>query len=863
MPFEVKSNNEPVKPILRMGHRLETTRHHESSSAGAAEEIKSSQANRSSKSRDKYKVENTVNKPYINRHHDPSKNQNVIQLSSSDNSFGSKENKDDELVKYMSNLPGYLQHAEKGKNIQGKALNFGVLDWERLEKWKYNERMPAKCHRKTLSVSSPFVARRPPTAYGMSFQRKQMPLLGGSASEQKLAEPVQRSQSEFMQTQDLQTTRCPTKHAKQKQRVRKEIPSQRRNSELNIGKYMGSEDLSSVHIKNVNIPSGHTNSVQDCKSEIKFGNEVNPTTQNCATEPKNIVLLVPKHRSETSMEDSQFSESRTSFDEQSAEAMRTRFSDCSSLESYSSELHAVPRSCPLPASSATNTESHVKQHQLPNARGIKSDLRSSPCQNERITTRSSFDAKYLNHHKCDAELGVPAETSQRKDLDTAEQPVAKGRHPSPNKRFSFSLSRMSRSFSFKETSAVSPLNSTNSIPRSGPVGASSSMDISNLEKPNAGVRGRSSPLRRLLDPLLRPKGLHSAETCPPPNGNSNGNTLPTNHSKHVRMKKHQSSTLQALLQLTLKDGVPFFKLVVDDDGGILAAAVKKLPTYGKGGSSLVYAFYAVHEIKRKSGGWMSQGTKEKSAGFGYKVIGQMEISSSKVLNSSINDHKNISVRRESVLYSIDSGQVDKQVPDSSQKRDLASIVIMNSSQNQIGTDTMLDQYKQEAMQHLPGETCETGESKTCGDVVVILPGGTHSLPNDGAPSSLLERWKSGGVCDCGGWDVGCKLKVLEQDKNCRNQDFLNLFIQGGDPRSKPIFSMAPLKNRLYSVEFDSSVPLLEAFSICVSALTSHKLADIFEIGSLGQKPMKTSTTVQAQVPQRYVSSPPPSPVGRI
>lgn len=87
--------------------------------------------------------------------------------------------------------------------------------------------------------------------------------------------------------------------------------------------------------------------------------------------------------------------------------------------------------------------------------------------------------------------------------------------------------------------------------------------------------------------------------------------------------------------------------------------------------------------------------------------------------------------------------------------------------------------------------------------------------------------------------------------------------QGGDPRSKPIFSMAPLKNRLYSVEFDSSVPLLEAFSICVSALTSHKLADIFEIGSLGQKPMKTSTTVQAQVPQRYVSSPPPSPVGRI
>lgn len=850
-----------------MGHRLETRRHHESSSA--ANDIKSPLANRSSKFRDKYKVESTEDKPYISRHHDLSKtvNRNVSQLTSSGDHqnqwLRSKENKDDELVKYMSNLPGYLQHAEKGKNIQGKALNFGVLDWERLEKWKYNERMPASCHRKMLSGSSSFVAARPPTAYGMSSQRKKMPLLSVPSCEQKLAKPVQQSQSEFMQTQDLQTTRCPTKHGKQKQRLRKEIPPHRRSSELNIGKYMDrdpvqkmrpdEEDLSWVPIKNVSVPCSHTNSVQDCKSDIKFDNEDKLSSQNYAAEPKNIVLLVPKHHLKTSTEVSQFSESRTSFDEQPAETMRRGFSGCSSQESFSSEVLAVPHSCPLPASSATNTESHVKQRQLSNARGI-TDLCSSSCQNERITTRSSFDEKCLKHHKSDVELRVPAETSQRADLDTAEQAVVKGRHPSPNKRFSFSLGRMSRSFSFKETSAVPPLNSTNRFPKSGPVGASSSTDISNREKPNAGTRGRSSPLRRLLDPLLKPKGVHSAETFPLPNGNLNGNTLPTNHSKQVHVKKHQPSTLQALLQLSLKDGVPFFKLVVDDDGGILAAAVKKLPTSGKGGSSLVYAFYAVHEIKRRSGGWMSHGPKEKSAGFGYKVIGQMEISCSADQNSSVHDHKSLSVQRESVLYSIDCGQVEKQVPDSCQKRELAAIVVTNSSQ-----------YKQEGMQQLPGETCEPYS-----DIVVILPGGTHSLPSDGTPSSLLKRWKSGGLCDCGGWDVGCKLKILEQDKNCRSQDFLNLLIQGGDRRSKSIFSMAPLKNGLYSVEFDSSVPLIEAFSICVSSLTSHKLADIFEIGSLGQKASsdatratKASTTVQGQVPQRYVSSPPPSPVGRI
>lgn len=757
-----------------MGHRLETRRHHGSFSS--AKEIKSSLANQSSKIRDKYKVESTEDIPYISRHHDLSKtvNENVSQLTSSgyhqNQWLGSKENKDDELVKYMSNLPGYLQHAEKGKNIQRKALNFGVLDWERLEKWKYNERMPASCHRKTLSGSSLFVAVRPPKAYGMSSQRKQMPLPSVPSCEQKLAEPVQQSQSEFMQTQDMQTTRCPTKHGKQKQRLRKEVPPRRRNSELNIGKYMDrdsvqkmrtdEEDLSWVPIKNVSVRCSHTNSVQDCKSEIKFDNEDNLSSQNDAAEPKNIVLLVPKHRSKTSTEASQFSELRTSFDEQPADVMRTGFSDCSSLESFSSEVLAVPHSCPLPASSATNMESHVKQRQLSGARDI-TDLCLSPCQNERITSRSSFDAKCLKHNKSDVELKVPAETPQRADLNTAEQAVVKGRHPSPNKRFSFSLSRMSRSFSFKETSAAPPQNSTNSIPKSGPAGASSSTDLSNREKTNAGIRGRSSPLRRLLDPLLKPKGVHSAETFSVSNGNPNCNTLPTNHNKHVHLKKHHPSTLQALLQLSLKDGVPFFKLVVDDDGGILAAAVKKFPTSGKGGNSLVYAFYAVHEIKRRSGGWMSHGTKEKSAGFGYKVIGQMEISCSEVQSSSLHEQKSICVQRESVLYSIDCGQVEKQVPDSCQKRELATIVVMNSSQ-----------YKQEGMQQLPGETCEPYS-----DVVVILPGGTHNLPNDGTPSSLLERWKSGGLCDCGGWDVGCKIKILEQDKNCRSQDFLNLLIQ--------------------------------------------------------------------------------------
>ena len=48
---------------------------------------------------------------------------------------------------------------------------------------------------------------------------------------------------------------------------------------------------------------------------------------------------------------------------------------------------------------------------------------------------------------------------------------------------------------------------------------------------------------------------------------------------------------------------------------------------------------------------------------------------------------------------------------------------------------------------------------------VLVPAGFHGGPihRTGGPSSLAERWKSGGHCDCGGWDLGCPLTVLESN----------------------------------------------------------------------------------------------------
>lgn len=75
------------------------------------------------------------------------------------------------------------------------------------------------------------------------------------------------------------------------------------------------------------------------------------------------------------------------------------------------------------------------------------------------------------------------------------------------------------------------------------------------------------------------------------------------------------------------------------------------------------------------------------------------------------------------------------------------------------------------------DTVKNGKSLT-----VLVPAGVHGGPTTkaGGPSSLTDRWKSNGVCGCGGWDVGCPLKVLRNDsadlggEDCKS---LELFIE--------------------------------------------------------------------------------------
>ena len=58
---------------------------------------------------------------------------------------------------------------------------------------------------------------------------------------------------------------------------------------------------------------------------------------------------------------------------------------------------------------------------------------------------------------------------------------------------------------------------------------------------------------------------------------------------------------------------------------------------------------------------------------------------------------------------------------------------------------------------------ELKNGSSAGTIKVVTPSGLHGLSedNEASPSSLLDRWRYGGGCDCGGWDMACPLLVLE------------------------------------------------------------------------------------------------------
>ncbi|KAI3733069.1 hypothetical protein L1987_64286 [Smallanthus sonchifolius] len=302
-----------------------------------------------------------------------------------------------------------------------------------------------------------------------------------------------------------------------------------------------------------------------------------------------------------------------------------------------------------------------------------------------------------------------------------------------------------------------------------------------------------------------------------------------NSCKNKMNDSPSSSRKRALFQMAVKNGRPLFTFSVDNNNNeILAATVRSLA--GKDDTnSWIYTFFTIHEVKKKKSGWLYHSSKDKGNGYLPNVTAQMTVSNPTVSNCTT---------REFVLSSVDSGQPDHQTLDVQLENELEAIVV---------------QFLRKASED---------ENQDYFSATVILPGGHHSVPRKGEPSPLIERWRTGGRCDCGGWDVGCRLRTLvnkvQSNRISDSPESFDLFLQGDVINERPFFSLSPIKEGIFSVDYNASLSLLHSFSICISVIECRKSSHQTEHRTYVAKRVDDDVA-----PVTYASLPPVSPVGRV
>ncbi|OMO86077.1 hypothetical protein CCACVL1_09814 [Corchorus capsularis] len=917
-----------------------------------------------------------------------------------------KANEEEELVKYMSKLPSYLERRAKP---QEKVLNVGVLEWGRLEKWQYSHKQIL--HRSSISslsssnTSSSFSTDESSAhssgghSCSPARQRSRRPSLQSHLisvpveGHLSFSKPFRESVGKF---QDLKVARSNTFNV-QGRCIREESLS-KNNAEIKLDQFKRREMYSKIDSESVTVPHGVKDKVASC-DKMKMKNQFG----ECMKKAEKFQEVFPKGANKDVTGKRKEMYSKIGSDSVPVpHAVKDKVASCDTMKMNQVSQcmkkaekfqEVIPKGANQDASGKRNTVVLLLPRDLPKSdqsgAASLSELTTKPCQRETETCQSNYPKTFKEayhsefisnvHHSgplpCELDGGkhlriqatgsidansndlssersrsVPraakiesnssrsgnieerklnstptkyAANEAYKGLDPKVSKPEKVRSTSPFRRFSFSISKTSRTSGSKEGSSIPQVSSTCSSGKTESEPVASSVDTSCGDKLNAKGRARSSPLRRLLDPLLKPKAVNcrnftnqlqdsilTESACKSSEGQRHSTV--TAESAKVRSdmithsainvndssqnKKYGSSAIQALLRVQVKNGLPLFTFAVDNESNILAATVKMLSSSGKSDYGCIYTFFAIQEVRKKNGRWLNQGGKGKGQDYVPNVVAQMKVSGSEISHLSRPNHVDQFSIREFVLLTLDLGQGNVQASDFQPNDEQAAIIVKIPKKN--GRSSIRDGYLIDKRNHLPQAALkerlpevklESDSRKKCPFVdsqdfsaTVILPSGIHSLPNKGEPSSLIQRWKSGGACDCGGWDLGCELRILSNRSQSNQQcsslksssvsNQFELFFQGG-LQDKPFFSLAPFKDGIYSVEFNSSLSLMQAFSICIAIWDSSKHYELSESvtsseeRTLGETILNDRISapnpIEGESAARYVSYPPHSPVGRV
>ncbi|CAN6226689.1 unnamed protein product [Urochloa humidicola] len=113
-------------------------------------------------------------------------------------------------------------------------------------------------------------------------------------------------------------------------------------------------------------------------------------------------------------------------------------------------------------------------------------------------------------------------------------------------------------------------------------------------------------------------------------------------------------------------------------------------------------------------------------------------------------------------------------------------------------------------------------------ITTIIPRGYHgsTVSKSSSPSGLIERWRSRGSCDCGGWDLGCPIRVLNNDGYAslpegESQDSISVELAIKDEKNRTMLKLVNIGEDRYSLNFDSSILPLQCFSIGIAIVHSQ------------------------------------------
>ncbi|MQL95826.1 hypothetical protein Taro_028494 [Colocasia esculenta] len=866
----------------------------------------------------------------------------------------------EELVKHMSNVPGYLQHVDQGGDVQEKALNFGVLDWQRLEKWKGDRRYLSVNEKAAVSPassngsssfsmfeSSSQSCRSSSSSYvAQSTQSPSLNHCQDSPTEgghEGISTEQASSNSKQSYSPEMAYRRCPIRHrishSGEKRPIVVNLAAKFEEAKQKAPEFFSfSDDVRPF--SGANSSSG-ANSLKPRSKDSVTTNSVNRKMKKLEVvsdhrERRSGELRYKGPSSSVAIEDhSGFSEvndgmsgnfqkgvhnsGRFSFEStESGHEIQTESGCMSSSGAFPSEDSQlttfspnVSHSCPFPCDGqigspdvnvCEGSDFSCDSTDLSPFSAAVTVVRSNGCQEKQDKSAKRPHNNYAN------------KTSEKWDWNVLKPVSPGGREPLPNNHSSEDSSGMTRSSSLKQSSAMRQPKSTSFDRHTGDKGA----DLS---------RGRRSPLRRLLDPLLKPRAPSRA--CPPRlaagstnqpssecklpvneelisthglhsfcnsstklstdgacnRGSNSASQLPPENHSSVNEGKKETSTKQALLRLVWKNGTPLLTFSVNEND--ILAATRKKSTSAKQDCDYIYTFHYVHEIKKKTGGWISQGNKGNRKELVSRIVGQMNV-------SCLRRPRGHFAVREFNLFGPELRPTANEALEPVPCSELAAIVIRipeesvrSSAGDMPQVSSCLDRSEARLMEdkcayqtvERPG--CQQNLQETEPPIVTILPSQVHGLSEGGKPSPLVQRWKSGGSCDCGGWDVGCSLSILTNRpehrghgaaQSCHNMDGthrVELFIQGGDDEGRPIFSLVAFKEELYTVHFHASVASLQAFAICIALLHGRKHTGLGEFqdpqncAPVEASPIKASA--RKEVGPSSMSTPyhpPLSPVGR-